>query len=127
MKSKLIFIYNANSGVLNASLDIAHKIFSPSTYQCNLCAITHGTFKEHKSWKRYRENTKIDMEFLHIDEFEDKYKPKSNNEFAYPTVLIQEDTDKELSIFITTVVLNELKNTDDLINLITDKMKCIST
>ena len=33
---KLIFVYNANSGKLSAALDIAHKIISPSTYQCRL-------------------------------------------------------------------------------------------
>jgi len=36
----LIFVYNANGGLVNSWLDTAHKIVSPSTYSCSLCAIT---------------------------------------------------------------------------------------
>ena len=35
----LVFVYNADSGVFNALADAAHKIFSPRTYACNLCAL----------------------------------------------------------------------------------------
>ena len=44
MAGKLIFIYNADSGLFNTVTDIAHKIFSPETYSCNLCALTHDYF-----------------------------------------------------------------------------------
>ncbi len=54
---KLIFVYNANAGKLSAALDIAHKIISPSTYQCNLCSLTHGTFTERDVWKKFSEES----------------------------------------------------------------------
>ena len=38
---ELIFIYNAKSGFINELVDIPHKIISPETYDCNLCAITY--------------------------------------------------------------------------------------
>lgn len=41
-KKQLIFVYNADGGTFNAIMDSAHKLFAPSTYQCSLCAITHG-------------------------------------------------------------------------------------
>ncbi|WP_241234677.1 hypothetical protein [Nonlabens ponticola] len=53
---KLIFVYNANSGRINSWLDSAHKIISPSTYQCKLCELTHGAFTEHDEWSRFRES-----------------------------------------------------------------------
>jgi hypothetical protein len=47
MKTKsLLFVYNADSGVFNLVTDIAHKIFSPQTYACQLCCITHGNFED---------------------------------------------------------------------------------
>ena len=36
----LIFIYNANGGIFSAMADAAHKLVSPETYPCSLCAIT---------------------------------------------------------------------------------------
>ncbi|MBC7930780.1 MAG: hypothetical protein H7Z38_09495, partial [Rubrivivax sp.] len=51
----LVFVYNADSGLFNALTDIAHKAFSPATYQCNLCALTHSTFGMRKGWKRFLE------------------------------------------------------------------------
>ena len=73
---KLIFVYNADSGLLNKLMDIGHKIISPETYSCNLCNLTFDNFSENKKWKEFRENSKIGMEFLHRDEFEEKYSIK---------------------------------------------------
>ena len=70
---KLIFVYNADSGLLNTLMDIGHKIIKPETYTCNLCNLTFGNFAENKKWKDFRESTDIEMESLHRDEFEEKY------------------------------------------------------
>jgi hypothetical protein len=48
-EKELIFIYNAKSGLVNEMIDFAHKIVSPETYDCNLCAISYGTFTKKKS------------------------------------------------------------------------------
>ena len=45
---ELIFIYNAKSGLVNEMIDVAHKIVSPRTYDCNLCAMSYGTFTKKK-------------------------------------------------------------------------------
>ena len=65
---KLIFVYNANSGLLNTLRDIGHKTISPQTYQCNLCDLTHGLLKERKQWREFKETATVEMEFLHKDE-----------------------------------------------------------
>ncbi len=80
-----IFVYNADSGNLNAAFDLAHKIISPDTYECNLCMLTYGTFSEKKVWKRFRQEAKRDFEFLHKDEFEKKYKSR----YEYPVIVQQ--------------------------------------
>ncbi len=73
LQSKLIFVYNANSGKLNAYLDMLHKIVSPATYPCKLCDITYGISKIRPEWKEFKENYSIPMEFLHKDEWEQAY------------------------------------------------------
>lgn len=39
-KPRLVFVYAADSGVLNIAKDVIHKLVSSSTYPCHLCAIT---------------------------------------------------------------------------------------
>ncbi len=40
--NSLLFVYNADSGLVAGLFDSAHKLLSPSTYQCQLCTLTHG-------------------------------------------------------------------------------------
>ena len=110
----LIFIYNADSGKLNALFDAGHKIVSPDTYKCNLCTITHGTFTERKAWKIFRESTSLNLLFLHKDEFERQFE----NKFSYPIVLRRENT---LEVFISTEELNATSSPEELIELITER------
>jgi len=88
VKPKIIFVYNADSGVFNLVSDIAHKIFSPQTYACNLCAVTHSNFGMRKEWKAYLDALPNPLEFLHADEFKSKYKPEKVN---LPAIFIEED------------------------------------
>ncbi len=90
---KLIFVYNADSGMLNTVKDISQKLFSPQSYDCFLCSLTHGTFRENSEWKTFRKNSTAEMVFLHRDEFEEKY-AKS---MEYP-VILKENEDLEVVI-----------------------------
>ncbi len=110
---KLIFVYNANSGIGNMVLDVAHKLFSPKTYACNLCAITFDTFSENKYWKRFRESATIKMKFLHIDEFENEY---HINTFKYPTILVAENNNIEE--FLSAEVINKMESVEELVSAI---------
>jgi hypothetical protein len=69
----LVFVYNADSGVFNALADAAHKIFSPRTYRCNLCAITHTAVGMRKEWRAFLDGLDATLEFLHADELEKRY------------------------------------------------------
>ena len=110
---KLLFVYNATSGVANALLDSVHKVVSPSTYQCNLCDITFGLVSENKAWKQFRESSDIEMVFLHKDEFLKAYRSKWLPKYEFPIVLIEEENGFE--VYITSEVINSLKDSDALI------------
>ena len=108
---KITFVYNANSGRINTWLDIGHKILSPETYSCNLCSLTHGIFSEKDEWKKYREESEIELEFLHKDEFEKKYGIK---DYSYPIVL-KSEKNGSFDILLTTEEVNQLENLEALI------------
>jgi len=105
---KLIFVYNADSGVINVIKDIGHKLMSPETYDCFLCSLTHGTFREDPTWKSFRESSSIEMEFLHRDEFEQKYGMKHD----YPVIL---KNDSQAEVVLSREQLSQLNSVDDLI------------
>lgn len=110
-KPKLVFVYNADSGAFNLLTDIAHKIFSPETYSCNLCALTHSNFGMKKQWKDFLKSIDAEMEFLHADEFKEKY---NLQETALPAVFKQ-NGDGNLEIMIDAPAINKCQSVDDLI------------
>jgi len=118
---KLIFIYNADSGFRNAIIDGAHKIISPGTYECQLCEITFGAFKEREVWKKFRKETEIEMEFLHRDEFRKEYASKFGHKFTYPITLVV--TEMGLEVFISTKELNGMTNANELILTIKERLE----
>lgn len=120
---KLIFIYNADSGLRNLLIDGAHKILSPSTYACNLCDITFGAFTENSVWKKFRlqlEASDTELKFLHKDEFLKAYRSKFGYKFTFPIVLAE--THNDLEIFITTEELNGLENAEELITFLEKRL-----
>src|SRR5205085_12170638 len=85
--SALIFVYNAESGLFNALSDMAHKLISPETYQCNLCALTYSAFGMRKSWKQFLETLDRPIEFLHADELKQQHGVAN---VALPAIFITE-------------------------------------
>jgi len=115
-KPKLIFVYNANSGLKNTLMDSAHKIFSPKTYPCKLCDLTYHALGEKKAWKQYRKHTKAEMKFLHADEFQQLYKSKFRPAFELPVVLVERQY--ELELLLSNKALEEIKDLQTLISRI---------
>lgn len=85
---QLLFVYNADSGLVNTVKDISQKLFSPQNYDCFLCSLTHGTFRENPEWKAFRQGSSTTMLFFHRDEFESKF----NTTMEYPVILQQNDS-----------------------------------
>ncbi|RME01906.1 MAG: hypothetical protein D6814_00615 [Calditrichaeota bacterium] len=117
--TKLIFVYNADSGLFNTLTDIAHKLLSPQTYKCNLCAITHTALGMREEWKQFVENLPLPVEFLHKDELEQQYHLKSAD---LPAVYLASDA-AELTLFITPEQINGCVQLEDLKQLIRDQLQ----
>jgi hypothetical protein len=85
---RLIFVYNADAGFMNGMMDSLHKTISPGTYDCALCAITHGFFSMDKSWRAYLKALPIAAEFFHRKDFLEAY---PHAQAQLPAILLDRD------------------------------------
>lgn len=114
----LVFVYNADSGFVNALLDIGHKIVSPKTYSCNLCATTHSTFSMRDEWKNFVAGIAVPVEFLHRDELAQRYGLRDSK---LPAIFRK--TENGLKEWITEEEINRCVSLDDLKRLVEQKLK----
>ncbi|HEX8147876.1 MAG TPA: hypothetical protein VF591_11910, partial [Pyrinomonadaceae bacterium] len=111
-RAALVFVYNADGGVFNTLADAAHKIFSPRTYACNLCALTHGAVRMRGEWKQFLEGLGRPLEFLHADELAARYGLKG---VGLPAVFIK---DGGLKVLVGADSINACRTLDELERLI---------
>lgn len=112
-QTSLLFVYNADTGLFNTLADIGHKIFSPSTYSCDLCMLTHGYFSEREAWRAFVEQLPMSAEFLHRDEFRARY-PQTHT--PLPAVFVRDgDT---LKLCAGAQALADCRTLDDLKQLV---------
>ena len=116
-ESELIFIYNAKSGIVNEFLDFAHKIISPSTYNCNLCAISYGNFTMKKKWSDYISSLPVRSTFT----YKDKVSEYGYDNIKLPSIIFQDKSKSK--VIISSEEINKLKKIDQLINILSDRLK----
>jgi hypothetical protein len=116
--SGLVFVYNADRGFFNMMADISHKVLSPSTYPCNLCALTHGAFSMRKEWRDFLAKIKPPLTFLHRDEFRKEFKLEDD----LPAIYIKDLRTDNLRPFLDARTLKTLTGLEDLKHMISDKL-----
>ena len=109
----LVFVYNADSGVFNTLADAAHKIFSPRTYACHLCALTHTAVRMRGEWRQFLEGLGRPLEFLHADELATRYGLKG---IRLPAVFAKDSG--ELKVLLGADSINACRTLDDLKRLL---------
>ena len=117
MRQSILFVYNADSGIFNTLTDMAHKIFAPESYSCNLCAITYGNFAIREEWKEFLETLDAGLEFLHRDEYIARY---GLTDTLLPAVFLKKG--EALELWIAADEINRCSSVEDLKALITAKM-----
>lgn len=68
----LLFVYNADSGMINGLIDMGRKYLQPKKYECQLCMVTYGLFGKKKEWRAFVDMLPYRVEFLHRDELTQK-------------------------------------------------------
>ncbi|UGV40435.1 hypothetical protein J7W08_10250 [Methanococcoides orientis] len=120
-KVSIVFVYNADSGLVNEMKDYVHKIVSPSSYGCNLCAITYGNAGMKSEWRSFVDDLPIPVFFLHKDEFDKKYNYPGA---SFPCAYLEKDN--RLNLLITSDEMNDCSDLEDLKALVNDKLKFIA-
>ena len=114
---QLIFVYNANGGLFSRLTDFAHKIVSPSTYACNLCALTYGSFTVQEEWRSFIESLPLKTVFMYRDQFEQKYGLHVN----LPIVCL--DTNDSIREIISSAEIADCKILEQLKELVKEKLE----
>lgn len=114
--ARLLFVYNADSGVMQALRDAVHKTVSPETYGCNLCALTYGSLGMRRRWRGFVDGLPLPAVFVHRDEFRDGY----DRDVALPAAFVEEDG--ELSLLLSADEINGCGTLDELMALVEEKV-----
>ena len=116
--TRLLLVYNADGGIVSMVKDAIHKVVSPATYPCSLCAITYGPVSMHGDWRRFLDSLPIDVVFHHKDDFGEAY---PDHGIALPVVLVASNDDKP-QVLVSADELDETQGTTELIALVEDRL-----
>lgn len=112
--ARLILVYNADSGWLNAARDAVWKVVRPSTYPCSLCALTYGWVSMHGSWRRFLDRLPLAKVFHHKDDFAAAYPDLT---VALPAILLAE-SEAAPQVLVSAAELDALHDLADLLALV---------
>lgn len=114
---RLIFVYNADNGFFNAVSDWAHKIFSPETYACQLCALTYSHAGMRREWRAFINQLAHPVEFLHRDELQAKH---GISDVLLPAVF--EKTGDTIEVWLSAEEINRVTTLSELQQLIAERL-----
>ncbi len=86
---RLLFVYNADSGVLNSVIDSAKKILAING--CPLCSLTHSLSGEKSDWRTCKESLGMPVEYVHRNELTSSLRTVVGEQL--PCVVAQADGD----------------------------------
>jgi hypothetical protein len=117
--SRVIFVYNAQSGLFSALSDYVHKIISPDTYDCQLCAVTYGNLGMRSTWAGYVKALPAKVIFTYKDKLIAEPPVMRNAELPAAFVI----RDNETKPAITAKEFNACQSEEALIALCTEKLE----
>jgi len=114
----LIFVYNADSGIIALLGDITHRIISPQTYPCKLCALTYSLTGMIRSWENFIASLNRRVIFLHRNELQKLY---GIVDIPLPAVFRVNNSEPQL--WIKAEQINDCQTLDELQLLITEAIR----
>ncbi|MGB3471305.1 MAG: hypothetical protein WBA51_10830 [Erythrobacter sp.] len=92
-QARLVLVYNADTGLIQALMHAVHKQVRPETYPCSLCALTYGAVSMRGDWKQFWQGLEPQVDFYHRDDFTRDFPELGTGglrEVALPSILISE-------------------------------------
>lgn len=115
-RPRLICVYNADTGLIEALMHAVHKAVRPQTYPCSLCALTYGAVSMRGDWKRFWQTLDARVDFYHRDDFTRDFPTLGTGgarEVALPVILISE-AGEEARVMISNQDLDAMADVDEL-------------
>lgn len=72
-RDELVFIYNADSGLVNLLKDAWHKFSDAATYPCRLCDLSWGWLGPYRAWRQYLGQLGLKSAFIYRDQYRQRY------------------------------------------------------
>lgn len=119
----LIFVYNAESGLLNAGRDFLHSNFRPATYPCNLCGLTYHIAWKRPEWRRFLQQLEPAYAFEYRNTLAGKY---GISGVALPAVFIQRG-DEQPALWIDATAINACATLEELMALLSSRLPVART
>ena len=120
MKHTIIFVFNANATLSAQASDFMKRLLTPDKYQCNLCMVTYSQLGGMKDeWGLFVDSLSEGKEFLHKDEFHEKY--PSHKDIPLPAIFLTSDG-KTLSVIASREEINDVKTVSEMETLVTKKL-----
>ena len=107
----LLIVYNADGGPFAMLADALHKVVSPGTYPCSLCAVTYGPVAMRGQWRAFLDRLPNRKRFYHRDDFAADF---PGVEMILPAILTHQ-AGQAPEVLVSAA---ELDSTPDLANLI---------
>ena len=115
--ARLIFVYNADTGVWPWIEGMAQKLFAPERYPCSLCLLTYGRLMMHSDWRRFVFRLPLEKVFLHRDEAASK-----GLEAEWPAVLLDAGQGAPL-VLVSAAELNAMQHRQALMAVLVERLK----
>ena len=99
-------------------MDSVHKLVSPSTYPCQLCAITYGLIGMRREWRAFLDRLGMETVFHHRPDFRAAFPAAAN----WPLPLIAVDTDGVLAPLVSAADFRFIPDLAALIVLVKERL-----
>ena len=124
-KPRLLCVYNADTGLIEALRHAVHKAVRPATYPCSLCALTYGAVSMRGDWKAFWRGLDARVDFYHRDDFARDFPALGNGgerEIALPVILTSE-AGEEPRVLVSNSELDAMAGVDELMALVTARLE----
>lgn len=123
-RTRLICVYNADTGLIEALMHAVHKAVRPETYPCSLCALTYGAVSMRGDWKTFWEALDAEVLFYHRDDFTadfPKFGTGGTQEVALPVIMIDQ-ADADLHELISSEELDAMADVNELMRKVESEL-----
>lgn len=125
---RLILVYNADTGLIQALMHAVHKQIRPDTYPCSLCALTYGAVSMRGDWKAFWQALDAQVDFYHRDDFTRDFPALGTGgerEVTLPTILISE-AGEEPRVLLSNEELDAMAEVNELMESVAGAMQASS-